>query len=321
MEKNNQQSQIIIYQTEDGQAKVNVQFQNETVWLTQKLMAELFEVSIPTINEHLKNIFFTQELEEKSVIRNFRITAIDGKKYDTKHYNLDAIIALGYRVNSKRATQFRIWATRRLQERLKQGGGRARYFEELLQRIRDIRSSERNFYQKVTDIYATSIDYRNDDKLTKVFFATVQNKMHYAVHGQTAAEIVHKRVDSTKSMMGLTNFKGKNITTGDIKIAKNYLTEKEIKQLNLIVSLYLDFAELQASNDRPMKMIDWISKLDSFLELSEKRLLINAGKISANQASKKADLEFKKYKKERDKKYISDFDNQVKKISASIKKK
>ena len=332
MTNNIQSSQIIIYQTEDGQTKIDVQFQNEMVWLTQKLMAELFEVSVPTINEHLKNIFFTQELEEKTVIRNFRITAADGKEYDTKHYNLDAIIALGYRVNSKRATQFRIWATQRLKEyivkgfvlddeRLKQGGQKARYFDELLQRIRDIRSSERNFYQKVTDIYATSIDYRRDDKLTKDFFATVQNKMHFAVHGHTAAEIINERADSKKPMMGLTNFKGKYLIAQDVKIAKNYLTERELKQLNLIVSLFLDFAELQATNERPMEMIEWARKLDDFLKLSEKKLLANAGKISAEKASKKADAEFEKYRKNRDKKHISDFDRDVKNISKSIKKK
>ena len=332
MTNNIQSSQIIIYQTEDGQTKIDVQFQNEMVWLTQKLMAELFEVSVPTINEHLKNIFFTQELEEKTVIRNFRITAADGKEYDTKHYNLDAIIALGYRVNSKRATQFRIWATQRLKEyivkgfvlddeRLKQGGQKARYFDELLQRIRDIRSSERNFYQKVTDIYATSIDYRRDDNLTKDFFATVQNKMHFAVHGHTAAEIINERADSKKPMMGLTNFKGKYLIAQDVKIAKNYLTERELKQLNLIVSLFLDFAELQATNERPMEMIEWARKLDDFLKLSEKKLLANAGKISAEKASKKADAEFEKYRKNRDKKHISDFDRDVKNISKSIKKK
>ena len=332
MKNNDQSSQIIIYQTEDGQTKIDVQFQDETVWLTQKLMAELFEVSVPTINEHLKNIFFTQELEEAAVIRNFRITAADGKEYDTKHYNLDSIIALGYRVNSKRATQFRIWTTQRLKEyivkgfvlddeRLKQGGQKARYFEELLQRIRDIRSSERNFYQKVTDIYATSIDYLKDDKITQEFFATVQNKMHFAVHGRTAAEVVSERADSAKPMMGLTNFKGKYITASDIKIAKNYLTEKELKQLNLIVSLFLDFAELQATNERPMKMIDWVKKLDEFLKLSEKKLLTNAGKVSAAKAEAKAETEFEKYRNNQDKKHISDFDKEVKKISKSIKKK
>lgn len=331
MKKNNPQSQIIIYQAEDGQAKINVHFEGETAWLTQKLMAELFEVVIPTVNEHLKNIFRTGELSEHSVIRNFLITAEDGKVYDTKHYNLDVIIALGYRVNSKRATQFRVWATARLRdyiikgfalddERMKQGGERARYFEELLQRVRDIRSSERNFYQKVTDIYATSIDYRKDDDLTKKFFATVQNKMHYAVHGHTAAEMVSLRADSTKPMMGLSNFKGKYITAEDVKIAKNYLSEKELKQLNLIVSLYLDFAELQATNERAMKMAEWVGKLDDFLKLSEKKMLLNAGKISAEKASEKAEGEFAKYKKEQNKKHISDFDREVKIILKSKKK-
>lgn len=331
MKKDNKKSQIVIYQTEDGQARVNVRFEGETVWLSQKLIAELFDIAIPTINEHLKNIFTTKELEENSVIRNFRITAEDGKLYDTKHYNLDVIIALGYRVNSRRATQFRVWATVRLRdyiikgfalddERMKQGGERVRYFEELLQRVRDIRSSERNFYQKVTDIYATSIDYRRDDKLTQEFFAMVQNKMHYAVHGHTAAEIINERADSQMPMMGLTNFKGKYITAGDVKIAKNYLLEKELKQLNLIVSLYLDFAELQSTNERPMKMIEWASKLDEFLKLSEKKLLFNAGKISAEKANEKAEGEFAKYKKEWDKKYISDFDREVKKISKTVKK-
>ena len=203
---------------------------------------------------------------------------------------------------------------------MKQGGERARYFEELLQRVRDIRSSERNFYQKVTDIYATSIDYRKDDDLTKKFFATVQNKMHYAVHGHTAAEMVSLRADSTKPMMGLSNFKGKYITAEDVKIAKNYLSEKELKQLNLIVSLYLDFAELQATNERAMKMAEWVGKLDDFLKLSEKKLLLNAGKISAEKASEKAEGEFAKYKKEQNKKHISDFDREVKIILKSKKK-
>ena len=316
---------VVIYQTDDGKTRVDVQFLDETVWLTQKLMADLFDVTVPTINEHLRNIFKSGELEENSVIRKFRITASDGKAYSTNHYNLDAIISLGYRVNSSRATQFRIWATQRLKEyiikgfalddeRMKQGGEKARYFEELLQRIRDIRSSERNLYQKVTDIYATSIDYKKDKKITKQFFATVQNKMHYAVHGHTAAEIIHDRVDSKKPLMGLTSFKGNYITSGDIKVAKNYLSEKEIHQLNLIVSLYLDFAELQASNEKPMTMKDWVSKLDDFLELSEKELLKDAGKVSSRQASKKAGHEFEKYRKERDKKYISDFDREVKKL-------
>lgn len=324
-------SQIIIYKSEDGQAKINVHFEGETAWLTQKLMSELFEVAISTVNEHLKNIFGTGELSENSVIRNFRITAEDGKAYDTKHYNLDVIIALGYRVNSKRATQFRVWATARLRdyiikgfalddERMKQGGDRTRYFEELLQRVRDIRSSERNFYQKITDIYATSIDYRKDDKLTKEFFATVQNKIHYAVHGHTAAEIIAERADSSKPMMGLSNFKGKYITSVDTKVAKNYLSEKELKQLNLIVSLYLDFAELQATNERPMKMMEWVSKLNQFLKLSEKKLLTNAGKISAEKAGQKAESEFTKYREEREKTNISDFDREIKKLLKNKKK-
>lgn len=320
-----QQSQLLIYQTDDGRMRIGARFQGETVWLTQKLMAELFDVTVPTVNEHLKNIFETGELDKKSVIRNFLITAADGKTYNTKHYNLDASIALGYRVNSKRATQFRIWATQRLREyivkgfviddeRLSQGGGRARYFEELVQRVRDIRASERNFYQKVADIYATSADYRKDDPLTREFFATVQNKMHYAVHGRTAAEIIHERADSRKPMMGLTSFNGEYVTAGDVKIAKNYLTEKELKQLSLIVSLYLDFAELQASNERPMTMRDWVRKLDEFLKLSEKKLLSHAGSVSADQAAAKAEREFEKYRQMRDTQHVSDFDREVKKL-------
>ncbi|MCK4469114.1 MAG: virulence RhuM family protein, partial [Desulfobacterales bacterium] len=240
-------------------------------------------------------------------------------------YNLDVIISVGYRVKSSLGTQFRPWAPKRIHEyivkgftmdddRLKQEGARSRYFEELLQRIRDIRSSERNFYQKVTDIYATSIDYKNDDKLTKEFFATVQNKMHYAIHGKTAAEMINERVDADKPFLGLTNFKGKYITARDIGIAKNYLSEEELKQLNLIVSMYLDFAELQATNGRLMKMQDWIQKLDDFLQISEKELLTNAGKISHEKALDKAKIEYEKYRKEEDKKYVSDFDREVKKL-------
>ncbi|NIA02490.1 MAG: cell filamentation protein Fic [Nitrospirae bacterium] len=325
MKKPPQDSHIIIYQTENGQTRIDVQFQDETVWLTQNQMETLFDKSRSTINEHINNIFDEGELLREHSVHKFGNTGKTLTK-PTNYYNLDVIISVGYRVKSQRGTQFRIWATQRLKEyiikgfslddeRLKQGGQKARYFEELLQRIRDIRSSERNFYQKVADIYATSIDYRKDDVLTKEFFAMVQNKMHYAVHGYTAAEIINKRADSKKSMMGLTNFKGKYLTTQDVKTAKNYLTEKELKQLNLIVSLYLDFAELQATNEHPMNMRDWASKLDGFLKLSEKKLLTSAGKVSAKMASKKAETEFEKYRKERDKKYISDFDQTVKKIS------
>jgi len=321
MDKNRQQSDIILYTTPEGKVKVEVFFQEETVWLTQKLIAELFQCSSDNISLHLKNIFKTGELDEKSVTEEFSVTASDDKHYRIKHYNLDTIIAVGYRVNSLRATQFRIWATQRLKEyiikgftlddeRLKQGGAKARYFEELLQRIRDIRSSERNLYQKVTDIYATSVDYRKDDRLTKQFFATVQNKMHYAVHGCTAAEIIFQRADSKKPLMGLTGFKSAYLTVNDIKTAKNYLTEKELKQLNLIVSLYLDFAELQAADERPMRMSDWIKKLDEFLKVGERRLLTDAGKISAEKATE----EFEKYKRLRNKNYVSDFDQEVAKF-------
>ncbi|MFH1614382.1 MAG: virulence RhuM family protein [Planctomycetota bacterium] len=332
MKKNSQQPNIIIYTTDDGQAKLQVKIENETVWLTQKQMSELFQKDVRTINEHIQNIFSEGELGPDSVVRKFRITAADAKTYDTQHYNLDVIISVGYRVKSLRGTQFRIWATQRLREyiikgftlddeRLKQQGGRSRYFEELLQRVRDIRSSERNFYQKITDIYATAIDYRKEDKLTQEFFATVQNKMHYAVHGHTAAEIIAKRADSKKPLMGLTGFKGNYIAANDITIAKNYLVEDELNQLNLIVSMYLDFAELQAGTGRLMKMTDWIAKLDEFLRISERGLLKDAGKVSAEQAAAKAQQEFEKYRKERDKNYISDFDMAVKKYLQKGKEK
>ncbi len=330
MKETSQKSQVIIYITEDGQAKLQVKMENETVWLTQDEMATLFDKSKSTINEHIQNIYDEKELVSVQTMRKFGNSEFSTKP--TNYYNLDIIISVGYRVKSLRGTQFRIWATQRLKEyitkgfalddeRLKQGDNKARYFEELLQRIRDIRSSERNFYQKVTDIYATSIDYKKDDELTKEFFAIVQNKMHYAVHGQTAAEIVATRADSNKPMMGLTNFKGKYITAQDVKIAKNYLSENELKQLNLIVSLYLDFAELQATNGRLMKMADWIGKLDDFLNLSEKKLLTNAGKISAEEAALAANDEFKKYKKEQGKNLISDFDQAVRGYLKSKKKK
>ena len=332
MKEKNPKLRIAIYQSLDGEQKIRVIIEDENVWLSQKLIADLFDVDVRTINEHLKNIFFEQELDENSVIRKFRITAADGKEYETKHYNLDAILAVGYRVRSDRGTLFRKWATERLREylikgftmddeRLKQGGGKARYFQELLQRVRDIRSSERMFYQKVTDIYATSIDYKIDAESTKKFFATVQNKMHFAVHGHTAAEIIANRVDSKKPLMGLTSFKSDYITVDDIIIAKNYLTEKEINQLNLIVSLYIDFAELQASGGRLMKMQDWTKKLDEFLTISEKKLLHSSGMVSAKQAESKALEEYEKYRDARDKKNVSDFDREVKKILETEKKK
>ncbi|SLM29652.1 conserved hypothetical protein [Desulfamplus magnetovallimortis] len=318
-----QNSEIIIYTASDGSTKLQVQLEDETVWLTQDQMAMLFGKAKSTINEHIKNIYAEGELEETQTLKKFGISEFQQKA--PNYYNLDVIISVGYRVKSIQGTKFRQWATKRIHEyivkgftmdddRLKQEGARSRYFEELLQRIRDIRSSERNFYQKVTDIYATSIDYKNDDALTKEFFATVQNKMHYAIHGQTAAEMINQRVDADKPFLGFTNFQGQYITTRDITIAKNYLSEDELKQLNLIVSMYLDFAELQATNGRLMKMNDWIQKLDDFLRISEKELLTNAGKVSHKKAVEKAKIEYEKYRKAEEKKYISDFDRQMKKL-------
>lgn len=325
-----QNSEIIIYTDSDGTTKLQVQLEDETVWLTQDQMAMLFGKAKSTINEHIKNIYTERELEESQTLKKFGISEFQKKA--PNYYNLDVIISVGYRVKSIQGTKFRQWATKRIHEyivkgftmdddRLKQEGARSRYFEELLQRIRDIRSSERNFYQKVTDIYATSIDYKNDDDLTKTFFATVQNKMHYAIHGQTAAEMINQRVDADKPFLGLTSFQGKYITTRDISIAKNYLSENELKQLNLIVSMYLDFAELQATNGRLMKMNDWIQKLDDFLRISEKELLADVGKISHKKAVEKAKIEYEKCRKAEDKKYISDFDREMKKLLKEEKNK
>jgi len=320
--------QIVIYEAEDGKTKLQVNLKDETVWLTQEQMAILFGKAKSTINEHIKNIYKEGEVEEAETRQKFGISEFQQKA--PFHYNLDVIISVGYRVKSIQGTQFRKWATERIREyivkgftmdddRLKQEGARSRYFDELLQRIRDIRSSERNFYQKVTDIYATSIDYKNDADLTKLFFSTVQNKMHFAVHGKTAAELIAERVDSKKPILGLTNFKGDYITTRDIGIAKNYLTEDELKQLNLIVSLFLDFAELQATNGRLMKMLDWIEKLDSFLIISEKQILTDSGKISHKQAINRAKIEYKEYRESEDKNLVSDFDKDMKKIISKVK--
>lgn len=315
--------QIVIYKSSSDKHIINVRIEDENVWLTQDQMSDLFNKSKSTINEHIQNIYAENELEKNKTIRKFGNSEFSTKP--TNYYNLDMIISVGYRVRSDQGTQFRKWATERLREylikgftmddeRLKQGGGRARYFQELLQRIRDIRSSERMFYQKVTDIYATSIDYKPDSETTKKFFATVQNKMHFAVHGMTAAEVIMKRVDSKKTLMGLTSFKSEYITEHDVTVAKNYLSEFELNQLNLIVNLYIDFADLQASSGRLMKMQDWINKLDEFLTISEKKLLHSAGKVSAKQAEIKAFKEFKKYRKSEDANYISDFDREVKKL-------
>lgn len=331
MEKDNQKSQIIIYRTEDGKTRVEVRFEHENVWLTQKLMAELFGTTKQNISLHLQNIFKDKELSQASVVKDFLTTASDGKKYNTKMYSLEAVVAVGYRVNSVRGTLFRQWATDRLKEyivkgfilddaRLKQGGYKSRYFEELLERIRDIRSSERMLYQKVTDIYATSIDYRQDAKETELFFKTVQNKMHFAASGKTAAELIAERADSKKSLMGLTNFAGFHPIRRDIYIAKNYLNKRELEMLNRIVDAYLSFAEVQAKSERAMTMKDWIKKLDEYLALLGKGVLKNAGSVRAEEAEKKADREYEAYKRKQDKKYISDFDREVKKLSKTIRK-
>jgi hypothetical protein len=303
-------SEIMLFQTEDNRTRIEVRLENETVWLSQKLMADLFQKDVRTINEHIQNIFTEGEVMPDSVIRKFRITAADGKSYETQHYNLDVIISLGYRVKSHRGTQFRQWATQRLREyivkgfmlddeRLKQGGTRNEYFDELLQRIREIRLSERNFYRKICDIYQTSVDYDPSAEMTQLFFQTVQNKMHWAVHGQTAAEVIQNRADASRTNMGLTSWKGAKPRKPDVAIAKNYLTEEELKKLSLIVTQYLDFAELQAMERRPMTMRDWLVKLDAFLRAGDREILEHAGSISAEEARQAAELEFEKFDRQR----------------------
>ena len=328
-------SDIILYTSDSGDVKVEVMFSEETFWLPQKRMALLFGVDVRTINEHLKNIFKTKELDENSVIRNLRITAVDGKNYPTYLYNLDAIIAVGYRVNSVQATQFRMWATKTLREfmikgfvlddeRLKQGKRFGKdYFDELLERIREIRASERRFYQKITDIYQQcSIDYNKEADITEKFFKTVQNKLHWAVTGRTAAQLIAERADSAKSKMGLQTWKNApkgKILKSDVGIAKNFLKEKEIKELERIVSMYLDYAENQAARQIPMKMTDWINKVDAFLQFNEYDILKDAGKISHEVALKLAEGEYDKFRVIQDHNYESDFDEEVKKVERRLK--
>jgi len=321
------QSQLLLYQTEDGKMRLEVRLENETVWLTQNQMAELFQTSIPNVSMHIRNVFAESELQPGSVVKEFLTTAADGKNYQTKFYNLDVIISVGYRVKSHRGTQFRIWATQRLREyivkgfalddeRFKRTGG-GNYFEELLARIRDIRSSEKVFWRKVLEIYATSIDYDPGEEASQVFFATVQNKMHWAAHGHTAAEIVHKRSDAARPNMGLTNWQGTKPSKGEAVIAKNYLTAKELEALNRIVNAYLEFAELQALNRKPMYMRDWISKLDDFLRLGEREILTHVGTISHEEALRKAELEFEKFRVlqlAQPSQVEKDFDEAVKKL-------
>ena len=298
--------QIILYQTPDGESKIEVRLENDTVWLSADQMAELFQRNKSTISRHIKNVLEDGELEESSVVAFFATTAADGKKYSVAFYNLDMIISVGYRVHSYRGVQFRIWATKVLKEYIVKGfvlnddllkrAGGGNYFDELLARIRDIRSSEKVFYRKVLEIYALSIDYDPRVEMTKQFFKTVQNKMHYSVHGHTAAEIIYERADSQKDFMGLTTWSGALPTKPEAEVAKNYLTKEEITSLNRIVSLYLDFAEMQAEEHRPMYMKDWINILDDFLRISRKDILTHAGKISAKLAKEKADKEYDKFK-------------------------
>lgn len=303
---------------------VEVRYEDENIWITQKMLAVLYDVDVRTINYHIKKIFDDSELEEASVIRNFRITAADGKSYDTKHYNLQMIIAVGFKVNSERAVQFRKWINQIAkdytikgwvmdEERLKNGGSilTEDYFEEQLERIREIRASERKFYQKVTDIYATSIDYDRDAASTKRFYATVQNKMHFAVHGHTAAELIVERANAEKPHMGLTTWKdapnGK-IKKSDVTIAKNYLSEYELSQLNRMVTAYLDFAENMALRKIPLTMADWEKRLNGFIQMFEYGLLQDAGKVSAEIAKLHAETEFEKYRIVQDRLYKSDYD-------------
>ena len=330
--------QFLLYQTPDGDSQIEVKLQNDTVWLSLDQMAELFQRNKSTISRHIKNVLEDGELEADSVIANFATTATDGKKYSVAYYNLDMIISVGYRVHSYRGVQFRIWATKVLKEYIVKGFamnddllkrvGGGNYFDELLARIRDIRSSEKVFYRKVLEIYALSIDYDPRVEMTQKFFKTVQNKMHYSVHGHTAAEIIYERADSEKDFMGLTTWAGAMPTKPEAEIAKNYLTHEEIKSLNRIVSLYLDFAEMQAEEHRPMYMKDWINILDDFLRISRKDILTHAGKISAKLAKERADQEYDKFK-ERTKNdlspveihFLENFEREQKRLMGGDKKK
>ncbi len=326
----NSTAEFLIFTSQANENTIEVRVEDETVWLTQKLIAELFGVEINTINYHLKEIFKSEELSEEAVIRKIRITASDGKSYNTNFYNLDTIISVGYRVNSIRATQFRQWATGVLRnfairgyvldkERLKNGSFlNEEYFDHLLEEIREIRASERKFYQKITDIYATALDYNPQTKITKDFFKTVQNKLHFAIHGSTAAEVIYNRADSTKEYMGLTNWKNAphgKIVKSDVSVAKNYLKEKELKSLDRFVTMYLDYAESQAERNIPMTMEDWAKKLNAFLQFNEKDILENAGKVTAAIAKEFAESEFEKYRIIQDRLFQSDFD----KLTDSIK--
>ncbi|PCF85648.1 virulence RhuM family protein [Staphylococcus delphini] len=332
-------SNFLMYQTEDGQTKIELRLEDETVWMTQKSLADLYQKSIKTISEHIKHIYDEGELTNEATIRKNQIVQTEGDREVTREsnfYNLEVIIAVGYRVRSHRGTQFRQWATDKINEYLVKGfvmdDARLKemrnigsdYFDELLERIRDIRASEKRFYIKITDIYATSVDYDPQAEITRTFFATVQNKLHYAIHGMTAAELIQSRADATENNMGLQSFKGEKVRKNDVTIAKNYLTEKELKSLNRIVTMYLDYAEDQAERQQPMYMSDWIEKLDAFLQFNDRELLHNPGKVSKQVADSLAHSEYLNYNharnrmnshsdfldfiKENDVKYFSDSD-------------
>ena len=325
----NSTAEFLIFTSQTGENTLEVRVENETVWLSQKLIAELFGIQRPAVTKHLKNIFESGELKEKSVSSILEHTAADGKTYNTIFYNLDAIISVGYRVNSTRATQFRQWATSVLRdfairgyvldkERLKNGSFlNQEYFDHLLAEIREIRASERRFYQKIADIYSTAIDYNPDTEVTQTFFASVQNKMHFAIHGNTAAEVIMNRADSEKENMGLTSWKNApqgKILKNDVSIAKNYLTETELKHLDRFVTMYLDYAETQAEQNIPMTMNDWAGKLNAFLQFNQKDILQNAGKVTTAIAKAFAESEFEKYRIIQDKFFESDFDKIIKRI-------
>ena len=331
----NSTAEFLVFAVQSGESGIEVRYEDETIWLTQKLMSALFDVDVRTISEHLKNIFQSGELEQDAVIRKFRNTAEDGKDYLTQFYNLDAIISVGYRVNSVRATQFRQWATQVLREyalkgyvldrkRMENGAFLGEdFFEKLLEEIREIRLSERRFYQKITDIYATALDYDRTAKTTKQFFAKVQNKMHYAVHGHTAAELIYERADADKPHMGLTTWaaapEGK-IVKSDVSVAKNYLSEQEMCSLERIVSAYLDLAEDRAERHIPMTMDDWAKRLDLFLMADDREVLQDAGKITAEIAKAKAETEFEKYRVIQDRLFMSDFDKYMLELEENAKK-
>ncbi|MDM8125743.1 virulence RhuM family protein [Mediterraneibacter glycyrrhizinilyticus] len=327
----NVESEIIIYQTEDGHTKIDVKFEDETVWLTQAQLCELYQTSKSNISEHIKHIFEEGELVENSVVRKFRTTAADGKKYNTIHYNLDMIISLGYRVKSKIATNFRRWATERLKEymikgftmddeRLKNLGG-GNYWKELLDRIRDIRSSEKVMYRQVLDLYATSVDYDPKSSESIAFFKMVQNKLHYAAHGHTAAEVIYERADASQPFMGLKSFSGDFPALKDIGIAKNYLNDEELKILNNIVSGYFDFAEIQAMRHHPMYMSDYVEHLDNVLKTTGEKVLQDAGTISHAQAIEKATEEYRKYQAQNLSPVEEEYLESIKNIQSIVKKK